>query len=218
MTATTDIFSAVSAGDLDALRAMLAADPSLARARNAEGLSIVLHARYRFQLDALAALLATGPVLDIFEAAAVGDTARVAALLAADPALALAYAGDGFTALQLAAFFGQPEAVRVLLAAGADVAAVAHNPMRVQPLHAALAGRHAAVAAVLVAAGAPVNAAQHGGYTPLHEAAEHGDRALVELLLAAGADRTLTRDDGQTAADVAAAGGHAELAALLRGA
>ena len=45
-------------------------------------------------------------------------------------------------------------------------------------------------AGVLLAAGADVNATQHGGYTPLHEAAQHGDVELVELFLSAGADPT----------------------------
>ena len=53
---------------------------------------------------------------------------------------------DGFTPLQLAAYFGAPGAAADLIAAGADVDAVADNPMRIQPLHAAAAGRHSAVA------------------------------------------------------------------------
>ena len=44
---------------------------------------------------------------------------------------------------------------------------------------------------MLIAAGADVNATQHGGYTPLHEAAQHGDVEMVELFLSAGADPTI---------------------------
>ena len=44
---------------------------------------------------------------------------------------------DGFTPLQLAAYFGAARAAALLLARGAEVGAVADNPMRIQALHAA---------------------------------------------------------------------------------
>ena len=57
--------------------------------------------------------------LNIFEAAATGQTARVRELIAANPALLNAYAPDGFHPLGLAAFFGNKATVEVLLQAGA---------------------------------------------------------------------------------------------------
>lgn len=63
-----------------------------------------------------------------------GRADRIAELLDRDPTLANAYASDGFFPLGLAAFFGHPEAVALLLARCADVTAVARNPMRVQAL------------------------------------------------------------------------------------
>jgi ankyrin repeat protein len=86
----------------------------------------------------------------------------------------------------------------------------------VLPLHSACAGNHDEVVAVLIAAGADVNARQAGGYTPLQGAAQNGADVTVDRLLAAGADRGARNDAGETAADVAAAAGHAELAARLR--
>ena len=50
------------------------------------------------------------------------------------------YAPDGFTPVALAAFFGQPAAVKALIAAGADVNAAAKNGLKVAALHAAVAG------------------------------------------------------------------------------
>jgi ankyrin repeat protein len=69
---------------------------------------------------------------------------------------------------------------------------------------------------VLLAAGADVDATQHGGYTPLHEAAGNGDVELAELLLSAGADPTVQLPDGHIAADTAEAAGHVDLARRLR--
>ena len=43
-----DLFAAIEAGDVARVRAMLEADPSLASARDAEGVSALMRARYRF--------------------------------------------------------------------------------------------------------------------------------------------------------------------------
>src|SRR5262249_30048563 len=122
---------------------------------------------------------------------------------------------DGYTALHLAAFFGAPGAAAVLLSAGAEVGAVADNPMRVQPLHSALAGGHDEGASLLIAAGAGGSARQQGGSPPLHAAAQHGAEAMVAALLATGADPAAANDDGESPADVARAAGHADLATIL---
>lgn len=216
MTTTADIFDAIKNNDLDRVRQLVGEDRALAAARNDQGQSAVLLARYHGRAEALDVLLAAGPALDIFEAAAVGHTARVRELIDANPALVNAYAADGFYPLGLAAFFGHLETARLLLERGADVDQVARNQMQVQPLHAALAGRHEAIARLLVEHGADVNAKQHGGYTPLHEAAQHGDLSLVELLLAHGADRSARLESGQTPAELAAEHGHTHVAERLR--
>jgi ankyrin repeat protein len=161
------------------------------------------------------ALLAAGPELDVFEASAVGDVVRLRTLLDADPSQMNAYATDGFFPLALAAFFGQPEAVRLLLERGADVTATARNPMRVQALHSAVAGRNREAVRLLVEAGADPNVHQHGGWTPLQGAAAHGDDEIVDVLLARGADPTATNDDGKDAAALARENGHDSLADRL---
>jgi ankyrin repeat protein len=103
----------------------------------------------------------------------------------------------------------------MLLDAGASVDTYTTNDFANQPLHAAAAGRHLEVCRALLAAGADVNATQHGGYTPLHEAAQHGDVEMVELFLSAGADPTLEVPEG-TPADLAEAAGHPDVATRLR--
>jgi uncharacterized protein len=212
----TDPFALLDAGDAAGLADLLHRRPDLAAARDGDGVSLVLQARYRGADEAVAAVLAAGAPLDAFDAAGVGKTERLASAVADDPQVVHARSADGFTALHLAAFFGHVDAARLLLDHGADPAAVADNPMRVQPLHSAVAGRHAELTAMLVESGAPVNVAQRGGWTPLHAAAQHGDEGLVDLLLAAGADPGALADDGRSPADMAEAAGHPALAARLR--
>jgi ankyrin repeat protein len=88
----------------------------------------------------------------------------------------------------------------MLLEHGADVGAVARNPLTVQPLHSAAAGGHTVVARLLLEHGADPNARQEGGFVPLHAAAQAGNDELYELLLASGADQDAATDDGRTAA------------------
>jgi ankyrin repeat protein len=210
------IFEAIESGDVERVRALVSADPELAGARGADGVSALLQARYRFRLDLVEALLEPGPELDVFEAAALGRTDRLRELVTADPGLGRAWSPDGFTPLHLAAFFGHEEGARLLIEHGSDVNAVARNTMAVQPLHSAAAAGQGGIARALLEAGADPNARQESGFVPLHAAAQNGDFELARLLLEHGADRAARTDDGRTAADVAAAAGHAELAGTLR--
>ena len=148
--------------------------------------SPILQARYEGREDDVAALLATRPELDVFEAAAVGATGRLGELIAEDPGLVAAWSVDGFTPLHLAAYFGHVEGVRLLLAAGAEVGAAARNDLGVQPLNSAaasqVAGARVAVARLLLDAGADPNAEIAGGFRPLDAALQNDDEALAALL------------------------------------
>ena len=197
-------FELIDAGDEGALRDSLDHDPDLAAERNADGLSPVLYALYNGKSDLVETLLDANPPLDVFDAAAVGRTRGLEELLDGEPELVTSWSPDGFTALHLAAFFGQEEAAKILLERGAEVSLVARNAnIHVTPLHSAAAGAHSEIVKLLVERGADPNAAQDGGFTPLHSAAHNDDRESAEALLAAGADPSLANDEGKTPADLA---------------
>jgi ankyrin repeat protein len=120
MEPSREIFDAVRAGNASRVRELLNADRGLASVRNERGHTPILIAQYHHKPDALAALLGAEPDLDIFDAASVGRTERVAAWLDTDPALLEARSSDGFSSLGLAAFFGHVETVKMLVARGAD--------------------------------------------------------------------------------------------------
>ena len=212
-----EIFEVIRVGDKARLEALLAADPGLVNVRNEQGHSPVLIAQYHHKTDLVAVLLAAGPTLDVFDAASVGRADRVAALLDADAALVNAYSRDGFFPLGLAAFFGHPETVRLLLARGADVTQVARNPMRIQALHAAVAGRSRQAVQLVVEAGAPINAQQHKGWTALHEVVHQKNEELTRYFLAHGADPKVQNDEGKSAIGLAAEEGNHAILKLLKG-
>ena len=205
MTSPVDALQAITRGDLERLRELLADNPGLADARDEQNVSLVLHARYRGQLEIVQLLLARDPELDVFTASALGITRAVGDMLDHDATLARAFAGDGFTALQLAAFFAQPKLVELLLERGAEVEAVAKNPMELRALHAAAAGGDFECLRSILAAGADPNAPQQSGWRALHAAAGAGKIEMVRELLARGAQRDITNDAGQTPIDLARA-------------
>jgi uncharacterized protein len=214
-------FELLQAGDADGLRRILEQDPAAAEARDATGVSLLMHSIYRGRRDLAELIASKKRALDIFEAASLGRLDRLKECIRDASAIAAhsidSRSKDGFTPLHFACFFGQPEAARLLVESGAAVDAVAANPTQVMPLHSAAAARNLEAARLLLEHGAPgiVNARQQGGWVPIHAAAGNGDRPMVELLLKHSADPKLANNDGKTPAMVAREKGHEELAALL---
>lgn len=219
-------FALLQAGDADGLRRILEQDPAAAEARDATGVSLLMHSIYRGRRDLTELIASKKQALDIFEAAALGRLDRLKECMrdastintrSLDERSIDSRSNDGFTPLHFACFFGQPEAARLLVESGAAVDAVAANPTQVMPLHSAAAARNLEAARLLLEHGAPgiVNARQQGGWVPIHAAAQNGDRPMVNLLLKHRADPKLANNDGKTPAMVAREKGHEELAALL---
>lgn len=100
------------------------------------------------------ALLPPDDELNVFEAAAFGRVERLRAILDDDPQQAHAFSHDGFTALHLAVYGGSEDAVRELIARGADVNAVSTAEIaQVTPLGTAVFVKSAPLAQILIDAG-----------------------------------------------------------------
>ena len=153
-------------------------------------MSKLLEALHSGQGDQVAEMLADDPELDVFEAAALGRADRLRGLLVEDPTLANAYADDGFQPLTLACFYGQVDAAKVLLDAGADPNTLGRNPyIQTNALHAAVAS-------------------ENKGPEVRYE--------LAELLLERGADPSIRQGtDDFRAIDAARQDGDERLEALL---
>jgi ankyrin repeat protein len=211
-----EFIDAATQGDVERVKAMLRDDPSVAKSKDQNGVSVMLKAIYHGQQDVVAALLASGVSLDIFEAAATGQTDQLKKLIEQDASLVNSYSADGFTPLGLAVFFGHADAVDALLASGAEVNAAYRETMKLTPLASAMAVGRNDIARTLIAQGADVNAKAANDLRPLHTAAARGNLESATLLLDHGADINATSSDGKTAIAYAEERNHPEMVEFLK--
>ncbi|QHS09378.1 ankyrin repeat domain-containing protein [Sinimarinibacterium sp. NLF-5-8] len=215
MSSVRPLMHAIQSRDIDAARAALERDASQATDPLPGGLSPLMFALYNGAAD-IAELLKPFRPLDIFEAAAANDAARVASLISANPALMSQHSVDGWTPLHLATFMGARNSTLVLIGLGAPLEAVSENPMANTPLHAGIAGAAGeSLAPLLIALGADVHYTGGSGVNALHLAASRGFESLCRLLLSRGVDRNATIEDGKTAIELARDRNHLGTAALL---
>lgn len=212
----SEMIEAVKLKDLARVQELLEQDEAVLATRGEAGETPILTAVYYGAHEVTELLRARGARLNLFEAAALGETARLREILEEEPARINELSHDGWTPLHLTAFFGHVEAAGFLLDRGASVKPLSRNRMANTALHAALAGRRSAIAHLLVSRGADIRVADGAGWTPLHHAVYNGDQACTALILEAGADVNTRNGKGQTPLEVALERGDPAIADLLR--
>ena len=133
-----DLLTAARDGDVAGVKQILQARPGLRHGRDVMGNTALIVAAACGREEVVALLRASGAPVGLHEAAAIGDTARVAQILEAGPGRLDEFSEEGFTPVALAAHFGRVETLRMLAERGADVSIVSRHPLGVTPLHAAL--------------------------------------------------------------------------------
>ncbi|MHC4083898.1 MAG: ankyrin repeat domain-containing protein [Planctomycetota bacterium] len=189
---------------------------------------------------AAVAVLAIGIKLylgNIHIAAQMGNAARITKILEKKPELVNTLSRAGRTPLHYAANGGHIDAVKALLANGANVEA--ERTSGFTPLHDAIVKKQRDVAELLIAHGAKihgemsaayvdkqtvqllidlggdVNQRDKRGMSPLDEAALHGNMDVLQLLLNHGADVNTISEYGSTPLHYTGDRGEAEAAKLL---
>ncbi|MDJ0835047.1 MAG: ankyrin repeat domain-containing protein [Acidobacteriota bacterium] len=152
-----DIFSAVSLGRVEAVKALLAEDPSLADAVAPDGFAPLHLASFFVGEAVMTCLLEAGARVDI---------------QAQNPMKVFP--------LNSAVASGRLECVEALLAAGADVNAP--QQQNITPLMSAAAGGHEAVLRLLLERGADKTTQSDDGHTAADYARELGHEHLADLL------------------------------------
>jgi ankyrin repeat protein len=204
----------IQTSNLQQLNALLTSNPALANANTSYNVSAIMLARYYNKPDVVSLLLNYVSELTLFEAAAVGKFDVVAHLVYTQPEMINEYSGDGFTALGLACYFGQPEIARFLVLKGADVNMPSKNGFNVYPIHSAVAANQNEIVRTLIDGGAQVNVKQQSGITPLHSAAQNGNLEVLILLLENGGDVATRMEGGKLPADLAREKGFEDIAEI----
>lgn len=211
-----ELIEFIKTGDNRQLADKLQRDPSLSENKTEQGISLLQFAAYCRNDAAIRLLKQYKSHLDIFEAAALGETDIVNAHLNENEGLLSDFSADGFTVLGLAAFFGHLDLALDLLEKGADPNVSSRNEFKVSPLHSACATSNLKMAELLIQKGADVNAKQMHGVTPIHSAAHNGQTALVQLLIDNNAEINAIMDNGQTPLSMAENGEFLETVELIR--
>jgi len=117
--------------------------------------------------------------------------------------------------LVMAAYLGHSEIVRLLLEAGADVAAVDPG-MKATALHAAAYAGRTEAAKLLIQYGIDVDKqGPNNGYTALHDAIWQNNIDTAKIIIEAGANLALKSHSGETPLQFAQSKHRAEIADMI---
>jgi RNA polymerase sigma factor (sigma-70 family) len=216
-----ELLKSAGAGDAAKVKHLLEQDPRLIAARDPLGNTALILATNSGHDEIAEMLIAAGVSPDFHEAASIGRTDVVAQFLNGDASLLDSQSPEGFTALALAAHFGQINTLEFLVARGADLNIVSQHAMGVTPLHAALFGRRVEAARMLIKAGADVTPKRGGtgwpraGWTAFHYCASFGFVDLIRALIERGADINALDDEGRTPLRVAIEANQQQVASSL---
>jgi ankyrin repeat protein len=122
---------------------------------------------------------------------------------------------NGDAPLVMAAYKGYTEVVRLLLEAGADVAAVDPG-MKATALHAAAYAGRTEAAKLLIEYGIDIDRqGPNNGYTALHDAIWQNNVETAKVLITAGANLTLKSHSGETPIQFAKSNKRKEITAAI---
>jgi ankyrin repeat protein len=212
----TALFEAIRADNSAAVKELLASNPSLASSKNESGVSAVLLSVYSGRRAICDLLISQGAALELYDAAAVGNLARVKQFVENEPSRANSFSPDGFPVVALAAVFGHLDVVRYLTERGADINASATNGSGYTALTGAVASGHTEIVRWLLQNGANPNHRYGAGYSPLLTAAANGHLEIVKRLVSHQADPHATTNDGKSPLALAIERNHPAVAEYLR--
>ncbi|CAG9465342.1 unnamed protein product [Pedinophyceae sp. YPF-701] len=219
------IHVAALAGDLDAITAMVRANPDDANLLGLDGGNLLHMAVIGMSAPVVEFVLTQYPNLitgrtrraatPLHFAAKYSTTEIVGMLLraGADP---FAETQQGLTAAHIAASRGSRDQLSQLLEVAPGLASMASQNQRLTPLHLAATKGHVDAVRALIACGVDINARTQDGQTALHYAAAENHTGVVECLLGAPGVAVNTADElGLTPLHVSAHRGRAEIARML---
>jgi ankyrin repeat protein len=213
------LLAAVVAGELARVQSLLAAQPELARATDAQGRSAFVLAHLHGHVEIAQALRACGLELDLVEAFVAEDWKRVEELAAAEPATLERAHAVGGTPLYAGALVGSLDMHRLRsLGCKPDLApsgGSGYTPAR-GALESARPGWALIALCDLLGNGADPNAPQRAGSSILHGAVLRRDEALVRVALRKGAAPEARDDAGHTPRELALELGWSAGAQLLQ--
>lgn len=187
------IHEAAELGQLDRVKAALLQDPKQMDSVDAKGRTVLARAALSGKKELVEFLLEKGAKEDIYIAAIVGHTDKVATFLKQDKTLLNAKDSGGKAALHWAALYGQKQVAELLLTEKADVNIL--DEAGFTPMHwAAMFDKSDVVSVFLTNKADLTIRVPKFAWTPLRLAVIHGHMATAKVLLNGGADAN-ARDD-----------------------